>query len=94
MVRAALACLGRTESAAFRRIRHELHFPAEYVNRLLAAYQIRFEPREVNQHGQRATVRYHCTLDPDTPLQRLSEQLTDASASGLKSVSWETQKKE
>ncbi len=69
-------------------------FPADYVNHLLAAYQVRFEPREVNQHAQKATVRYYCTLDPDTPLQRLSEQLTDASASGLKSVSWETQKKE
>ncbi len=69
-------------------------FPAEYVNRLLAAYQVRFEPREVNQHGQKATVRYHCSLDPDTPLQRLSEQLTDANVGGLKSVSWETQKKE
>ncbi len=69
-------------------------FPAEYVNRLLAAYQVRFEPREVGQHGQKATVRYYCTLDPDTPLQRLSEQLTDADAAGLKSVSWETQKKQ
>lgn len=69
-------------------------FPADYVNRLLAAYQVRFEPREVSQHGQKATVRYHCTLDPDTPLQRLSDQLTDAQAEGLRSVSWETQKKE
>ena len=68
------------------------HFPTEYVNRILAAYQIRFESREVNQHAQRTTVRYYCTLDPDTPLQRLSEQLTDAGADGLKSVSWETEK--
>jgi hypothetical protein len=68
-------------------------FPTEYVARLLAAYQIDFEPREVGQHGQKATARYYCTLDPDTPLQRLSEQLTDATAAGLKSVSWETQKK-
>jgi hypothetical protein len=68
-------------------------FPAEYVARLLAAYQVRFEPREVGQSGQKATARYYCTLDPDTPLQRLSEQLTDADAAGLKSVSWETQKK-
>ena len=68
-------------------------FPVEYVNRLLAAYQVRFEQREVGQHGQKATVRYHCTLDPDTPLQRLSEQLTDAGAEGLKSVTWETQTK-
>jgi hypothetical protein len=69
-------------------------FPAEYVNRLLAAYQVRFESREVSQHAQKATVRYHCTLDPDTPLQRLSEQLTDAHVGGLKAVSWETLKKE
>jgi hypothetical protein len=68
-------------------------FPAEYVSRLLAAYQVRFEPRDVSQQGQKATARYYCTLDPDTPLQRLSEQLTDANAAGLKSVSWETQKK-
>ena len=68
-------------------------FPAEYVNQLLAAYQVQFEQREVGQHGQKATVRYYCTLDPDTPLQRLSEQLTDADAAGLKSVTWETQKK-
>jgi hypothetical protein len=69
-------------------------FPAEYVNRLLAAYQVRFESREVNQHNQKTTVRYHCTLDPDTPLQRLSEQLTDPQVGGLKAVSWETLKKE
>src|SRR6187402_2767230 len=69
-------------------------FPTEYVGRLLSAYQVRFESREMNQHGQKATVRYHCTLDPDTPLQRLSDQLTDAQVGGLKSVSWETLKKE
>jgi hypothetical protein len=69
-------------------------FPAEYVNRLLAAYQVRFESREVDHQDKKATVRYHCTLDPDTPLQRLSEQLTDPNAAGLRSVSWETQKKE
>lgn len=68
-------------------------FPADYVNRLLAAYRIRFEPREVG-HGPKASVRYHCTLDPDTPLQRLSEQLMDADAAGLRSVSWETPKRE
>ena len=69
-------------------------FPTEYVSRLLAAYHVRFESREVNHHGQKATVRYHCTLDPDTPLQRLSDQLTDTQVGGLKSVSWETLKKE
>jgi len=68
-------------------------FPTEYVNRLLAAYQIRCEPREVDA-GKKATVRYLCHLDPDTPLQRLSEQLMDPAASRLKSVVWESPKKE
>lgn len=69
-------------------------FPVEYVNRLLAAYQVRFESRGISQQGQKTTARYYCTLDPDTPLQRLSEQLTDSHVEGLKSASWETQKKE
>jgi hypothetical protein len=68
-------------------------FPTEYVNRLLAAYQVRFEPREV-AHGAHPTMRYHCILDPDTPLQRLSEQLMDEKAGTLKSVVWETPKRE
>ena len=69
-------------------------FPVEYVNRLLLAYQIRFESRGVSQQGQKTTARYFCTLDPDTPLQRLSDQLTDSQVEGLRSVSWETLKKE
>jgi hypothetical protein len=68
-------------------------FPTEYVNRLLSAYRIRCEPREVDA-GKKATVRYLCHLDPDTPLQRLSEQLMDPQASGLKSVVWESPKRE
>jgi hypothetical protein len=68
-------------------------FPTDYVNQLLSAYRIRFEPREVGT-GQKASVRYHCTLHPDTPLQRLSEQLMDTEAAGLKSVSWESPKRE
>jgi len=96
------ACLPLLDSIVARKPRAMMlemtssspYFPAEYVNRLLAAYQVRFESREVNQHPQKTTVRYHCTLDPDTPLQRLSEQLTDAQVGGLKSVSWETLKKE
>jgi hypothetical protein len=67
-------------------------FPTEYVNRLLS-YRIRCEPREVDA-GKKATVRYLCHLDPDTPLQRLSEQLMDPAASGLKSVVWESPKRE
>jgi hypothetical protein len=36
---------------------------------------------------------YYCMLDPDTPLERLSEQLMDPQAAGLKSVSWEMPRK-
>lgn len=68
-------------------------FPLEYVNRILAAYRVRYEPREV-ETGDKATVRYYCHLDPDTPLQRVSEQLMDAEAGGLKSVVWEAPKRE
>ncbi len=68
-------------------------FPTEYVNRLLSAYRIRFEPREV-AHGAHPTMRYYCILDPDTPLQRLSEQLMDEKAGTLKSVLWELPKRE
>lgn len=68
-------------------------FPTDYVHRLLSAYRVRFEPREVEQ-GRKATVRYHCSLDPDTPLQRLSEQLMDEEAGGVKSVVWEVPKRE
>jgi hypothetical protein len=67
-------------------------FPTEYVNRLLAAYRVRFEPREVG-HGSKATSHYLCYLDPDTPLQRLTEQLLDTSAGGVKKVAWEVPKK-
>jgi uncharacterized membrane protein YhiD involved in acid resistance len=75
-------------------VSNSAEFPAAYVNQLLAAYQVRFESREVDHHAQKSTVRYHCTFDPDTPLQRLSEQLTDPHAAGLRSVSWETLKRE
>lgn len=68
-------------------------FPTEYVNRILAAYRVRYEPREV-EHGDKATVVYHCTLDPDTPLQRVSEQLMDAAAGGVRAVQWEQPKRD
>ena len=68
-------------------------FPHEYVNRILAAYRVRHEPREV-EHGDKATVVYHCTLDPDTPLQRISEQLMDTAAGGVRAVQWEQPKRD
>lgn len=67
-------------------------FPYEYVNRLLSAYRIRFEPREVG-HGPKATTHYLCMIDPETPLQRLTEQLLDTDAGGVRRVAWEIPRK-
>jgi hypothetical protein len=67
-------------------------FPSDYVNRLLGAYRIPFEPREVGQ-GSKATRSYLCMVAPEIPLQRLSDQLLDAQAGGLKKVAWEIPKK-
>jgi hypothetical protein len=67
-------------------------FPAEYVHRLLAAYRVGFEPREAG-HGARATARYLCKVDANTPLQRLTEQLLDSTAGGVGKVAWEVPKK-
>jgi hypothetical protein len=67
-------------------------FPTDYVNRLLAAYRIPFEPREVHQ-GSKATRSYLCMVGPEIPLQRLSDHLLDAEAGGLKRVAWEIPKK-
>ena len=68
-------------------------FPSAYVGRLLAAYGIPFEPR-IEHHGSKATCTYLCMVPPEIPLPRLSEQLMDLDAGGLKKVSWETPKKE
>jgi hypothetical protein len=68
-------------------------FPTDYVGRLLAAYAIPFEPRAV-EHGAKERRTYICHVPPEIPLPRLSEQLMDASAGGLKKVSWEAPRKE
>jgi Domain of unknown function (DUF4956) len=69
-------------------------FPTEYVQRLLSAYRIDFEPCEVDKHGNESTVKYDVTLlDPNTPLQALSDQLMDHQAAALKSVTWKIPKK-
>ena len=67
-------------------------FPTDYVSRLLSAYRIPFEPREV-EHGSKAASRYLCMVDPEIPLERLSDQLLDPEAGGLRKVAWEIPKK-
>ena len=68
-------------------------FPTDYVHRLLSAYQIEFEPREVEKQENQSTVKYEVTLlDPDTPLRKLSDQLMDEKAAALKAVTWKIPK--
>ena len=62
-------------------------FPSQHVNDVLARSVDFFEPREV-VHGNEAVVRYNVTLDPNTSLSYLSQQLMSSGAAGLKSVSW------
>jgi hypothetical protein len=59
-------------------------FPAEQVNRVLAASVDFFEQREVVQ-GAEAVMRYQVMMDPSTSLTYLTQELVKA---GLKSVSW------
>ena len=59
-------------------------FPTEQVNRVLAASVDFFEQREVIQTAE-ATMRYQVTMDPNTSLTYLTQELMKA---GLKSVSW------
>lgn len=69
-------------------------FPTDYVHRLLSAYRIEFEPCEVEKNENESTVKYEVTLlDPDTPLQKLSDQLMDEKAAALKAVTWKIPKK-
>lgn len=59
-------------------------FPTEHVQAILSSSVDFYEPREVLQ-GSEAVVKYHVTLDPQTSLSWLSQQLMGA---GLKSVAW------
>ena len=60
-------------------------FPSEHVGNILAGAADSYEPREV-VHGNEAVVRYYVTLDPNTSLSWLSQQLMNGGH--LKSVSW------
>lgn len=67
-------------------------FPAEHVQRVLGASVDSYEPREMT-HGKQAVRRYHVTLDPNTSLSYLSQQLVAGGAAGVATVSWENPKK-
>jgi len=67
-------------------------FPKSHVEHIFAAYGAVYEAREVS-HGKDTSVRYHVVLEPNTPLDAMSEQLMAGGYAGIKSVTWESPKK-
>jgi hypothetical protein len=67
-------------------------FPTTHVQTVFARNRVLFEPREVSQ-GKSTIVRYYTTLDPNTTLEDLGEQLLAGGAAGISSVSWSAPKK-
>jgi hypothetical protein len=67
-------------------------FPRAYVETVLAAQGVTFEPREITR-GKDASIRYYVELAPATVLKTLTDQLMAASTPRIKSVAWESLKK-
>jgi hypothetical protein len=67
-------------------------FPTAHVQNIFAAYGSVYEVREI-AHGEEATVKYQVVLEPNTPLDCMSDQLLSGGESGLKSVAWQNLKK-
>jgi len=67
-------------------------FPKSHVENIFAAYGAVYEAREVS-HGKDTAIRYFVVLEPNTPLDAMTEQLMASGYSGIKSVTWESPKK-
>jgi anti-anti-sigma factor len=68
-------------------------FPTVHVESVLVRNEVVFEPREISQHKNDITVKYHTWLDPRTSLDDLSAQIM-AEGGGVESVSWDQVKRE
>ena len=68
-------------------------FPTAHVEGVLVRNQIVFEPREISQHKNDISVKYHAWLDPRASLDDLSAQLM-SEGSGVEGVSWDPVKRE
>ena len=66
-------------------------FPAEFVERIFSAYGVAYQPDEVIQ-DKHPSVRYKLQLPHGTPIEAMSNQLM-ATASGLRSLSWDKKEK-
>lgn len=94
---ACLLTLGHTSGEARRAMKVALvadghQFPAAHVLKVFAEHHVVVSPLEIFR-GDNTTVRYRALLDPDASLEEVSARLMDGGTVGLKSVSWETPKK-
>jgi hypothetical protein len=94
---ACLLTLGHASSDAQRAMKVALvadgqQFPAAHVSKVFADHHVAVAPLEIF-HGDQTTIRYRAVLDPDASLEEVSARLLNGGTGGLKSVSWETPKK-
>jgi hypothetical protein len=68
-------------------------FPRDHVEGVFARHRITLEPIELT-NGEAAIMRYRARLARDCPLDELSAQLMNGGTAGIKSVSWETSRKQ
>ena len=63
-------------------------FPLSHVQDTFRRHDVVFEPREVEQGDDEASVRYRVVLGEHTSLYHLNQQLMGEGPPGLKSISW------
>ena len=67
-------------------------FPIGHVESVFARFGVVFEAREIPQ-GDESVLQYHTRLDPDTPLDDVTQALMGDGTSGITSVTWEAAKR-
>jgi hypothetical protein len=67
-------------------------FPSDHVQSVFAQHRIALEPLDV-LHGDTTTIRYRARFGHDASLEDVSAALLNGGGTGLKSVSWESFKK-
>lgn len=68
------------------------HFPSEHVQQVFARHQIALEPLDV-LHGDTTTIRYRARFGQEASLEDVSAALLNGGGTGLKSVAWESFKR-
>lgn len=67
-------------------------FPSDHVQSVFAQHRIALEPLDV-VHGDTTTIRYRARFGHEASLEDVSAALLNGGGTGLKSVSWESFKK-